>query len=72
MSSVTVLGTRMICALARDGKAIGLGEDGFVVMRANAVEHGMTELVIDDVGREAGVDALAPAVHVLVEVIELQ
>jgi hypothetical protein len=50
----------------------GLGEDGFVVMRANAVEHGMAELVIDDIGREAGVDAPALVVPVAVEVIELQ
>ena len=50
----------------------GLGEDGFVVMRANAVEYGMAKLVIDDVGREAGVDALARAPLAAVEVVELQ
>jgi hypothetical protein len=32
----------------------------------------MAELVIDDVGREAGVDALARAALIPVEVIELQ
>ena len=37
-------------------------------MRPDAVEHGVAELVVDDVGRQARVDALVAAI----EVVELQ
>ena len=44
------------------------GRTDFDVVRADAVEHGVAELVIDDVGRQAGVDTLLAAI----EVVELQ
>ena len=42
--------------------------DRLVVVRPQAVEHGVAELVVDDVGRQARVDASLVAV----EVVELQ
>ena len=50
----------------------GLGENRFMIVRTDAVEHGVTELVIDDVGREAGKRPLALSIHVRIEVVELK
>ena len=50
----------------------GLGKDRFVVVRADAVEHGVAELMIDDVGRQAGIDALARSLLAGIEIVELQ
>ena len=45
-----------------------LGQHRLDEVRPDAVEHGVAELMIDDVGREAGVDALLAAI----EIVELQ
>src|SRR5262249_23807737 len=49
-------------------KGRGLRRGGFVEVGPDAVEHGMAKLVIDNISRKAGVDAIFAAV----EVIELQ